>query len=400
MKSKNMALMVVAIGCGLVAAFLTAKLSGGSGPEMVDVIVAKKELPVGTVLDEKELDNFLSMTKMPKGSVPPDIINNQEELKGKRVNRTLKIGNYFAAGDVGADSGIKIPEGMFKYAIKTDGVKAVAGFLQPGDRVDVLLTEATSNGKAKTGYILRNMLVLAVDTASRRREGTQEAVQQVNSVSLAVTEVQTQALSSAEKRGEVKFVLRDAENKNITKIEATDKIPGFDEETKTQAAAAPPKTLPVIVAKAEVPVNTFIDKNAFDKYFESRELPESAVPGRAVTDPTKIIGKYVVHKIIPEMHVFFDFLGDDKLEAAKPVEQVKAPDPVQVPVPVPTERPLYPRKFEQIINNQRVLFLETAPGSFRRIDGDGGDLKDLPPTGTIEKKQEKNAEPIVSDRPV
>ena len=59
MKSKNMTLMVVAIGCGLVAAFLTARLSGGSSPEKIEVIVAKRELPVGTLLEEKELDTGL-----------------------------------------------------------------------------------------------------------------------------------------------------------------------------------------------------------------------------------------------------------------------------------------------------------------------------------------------------
>ncbi len=152
MKSKNMTLMVVAIGCGLVAAFLTARLSGGSSPDKVEVIVAKKDLPVGTILEEKEMENLLGTIKFEKGTLPPDVIMNAEELKGKKLTRTLKQGNYFSATDVGTDSGIKIPEGMFQYAIKSDNVKAVAGFVQAGDKVDVILTETGSERQSQVGH--------------------------------------------------------------------------------------------------------------------------------------------------------------------------------------------------------------------------------------------------------
>src|SRR5713226_303666 len=55
--SKTMILMVVAVGCGLVASFLTSRLlaeRGNSGPVMVKRLVAKKNLALGTVIKDPE----------------------------------------------------------------------------------------------------------------------------------------------------------------------------------------------------------------------------------------------------------------------------------------------------------------------------------------------------------
>jgi len=315
MKSKNVALMAVAIGCGLVAAFLTAKLSGGSSPETIDVIVAKKELPVGTLLDEKELENLVGTQKLPKASVPPDIINNLEELKNKKLNRTLKTGNYFAVGDVGADSGIKLPEGMMKYSVKMDGVKAVAGFVNPGDKVDVLLTEPQPSGKTKSGVFLSNMLVLAVDTRARRTEGG-EAVQQVNSVSLAVTPEEALTLSSAEKRGEVKLLLRDPKSTAKTHVSAMTKIKGFDDENEGNGAIKS-NMVKVVVGKAEAPANTLILSSNFDEYFALKDVPQEAITSVMVTEKQDVMGKYVVGKVEPEAYAYKSWFSDEKPQVAE-----------------------------------------------------------------------------------
>ena len=171
MKSKNMTLMAIAVGCGLVAALLTAKLTGGNTTEMVEVIVAKKELKQGTLLPAKEGKDARQHGRhgqVPGGSLPPDVVVKYDDLKGKILNRTLKTNNFFSQGDVVADGGMKLPDGMYKYAVKTDGVQAVAGFVQPGDHVDVRVTETQQSGKVKAGFILRDVLVMAVDTREMR----------------------------------------------------------------------------------------------------------------------------------------------------------------------------------------------------------------------------------------
>jgi Flp pilus assembly protein CpaB len=392
MKSKNMTLMVVAIGCGLVAAFLTARLSGGSSPEKIEVIVAKRELPVGTLLEEKELENLLGTMKFDKGTLPPDVIVNAEELKGKRLNRTLKQGNYFSATDVAADSGIKIPEGMYKYAIKTDGVKACAGFVQPGDKVDVILTETTNTGRARSGMFLRDMLVLAVDVSQNRREAGQLAVAQVNSVSLAVTSEQSLFLSSAEKRGDVKLVLRDPKNPDHRSVSVKMKIPGIDEEDNGQQFNGPSiKTVSVVFAKGDVPLNTMITKDNFATFFEIREVPEEGLSSKVVKDSNSLWGKYVIRPLEAEMPVFGNWLSHTMADGPS-VASNGVPQDLEV-LPVPreqlAEKAAYPRRFDQIINGRRVIFVEMSPNEFKRVDNVTDDIKDLPPT----KENKENTDP-------
>ncbi len=55
MKQKNLILMVVAVGCGLVAAFLTTQINAKPKVEKIAVWVAAKDLPVGTVFTKAEI---------------------------------------------------------------------------------------------------------------------------------------------------------------------------------------------------------------------------------------------------------------------------------------------------------------------------------------------------------
>ncbi len=384
MKSKNMTLMVVAIGCGLVAAFLTARLSGNSGPEMVDIWVAKKEITVGSTLDEKEFENLVVRSQMPKASLPPDIITNVEDLKGKRVNRTLRPGNYFAPSDVGADSGIKLPEGMRQYAIRADVVRGAGGFVEAGKKVDVLLTESIPNGKRKTGVILQNMLVLTVDQHARPNEGPQAGRQQLTSVSLAVTPKQGMILSTAEGRGEVKLMLRDEKSTDIKDDLVVEKIPGFDEDAKQIAA----RRVSIVVAKADVPLNTFITDDNIDQFFKTQEVTEDMLVDKSVKDIASVKRKFISRPLEADQQVFRTMLSEKEVDQPTKVVVKEVQKMGDQPNMEPSD---YPRKFVQIINNQRVWFLETSPGEFRKLEGESADLKNIPTTSgaSDEKKEEK-----------
>jgi pilus assembly protein CpaB len=227
MKSLNITLLLVAVISGFAVAFQAGRSTAKNDvpvqqqaavspprvecefkqwyeEEKIEVIVAKKDLPGGTLLEEKFLEDQLGTMKLPKSCLPPDVILNPGELEGKKLNRTLRQGNYFSATDVSEDSGIKIPDGMFGYAMKTDN-KAL-GFIQPGHRVDIILTESLPDGKFQSSMVLRDLLVLAVDTplGSGGREPDPNSAR----VCLAVTAEQSLVLSTCQKRGEVKLILR------------------------------------------------------------------------------------------------------------------------------------------------------------------------------------------------
>ena len=64
MKQKNVILMVVAVGCGLVAAFLTSQMSGKT-VDQVEVVVASRDLAVGTTLTAEDLQGAVKVVKRP-----------------------------------------------------------------------------------------------------------------------------------------------------------------------------------------------------------------------------------------------------------------------------------------------------------------------------------------------
>ena len=49
------------------------------------------------------------------------------------------------------------------------------------------------------------------------------------------------------------------------------------------------------------------------------------------------------------------------------------------------EKAAFPRKYEQMINNRRVIFIEITPGEFKRVDNVTDDIKNLPPTKEEDK---------------
>jgi len=97
-----------------------------------------------------------------------------------------------------------LPKGHVPYAIKLDGTPA-NGFLLPGGKVDVLLVETVDKGKAKGSVVIEDQLIVAVDTvADPAKKET------LITVTLAVKPETAKSLIVAEKKGQLRLVLRAA----------------------------------------------------------------------------------------------------------------------------------------------------------------------------------------------
>src|SRR3954468_3521706 len=113
MKQKNLVLMVVAVGCGLVAAFLTSQMSARSAAvEQVEVIVAAKDLPVGTLLSKEELKTAVKTKKVPKDGLPPAFVTALNALADKRLSRAVRTEETFNPADLSKGGVITLPPGM------------------------------------------------------------------------------------------------------------------------------------------------------------------------------------------------------------------------------------------------------------------------------------------------
>jgi pilus assembly protein CpaB len=135
-----------------------------------------------------------------------------------------------------------LAEGMKAVSIRVNDVQGVAGFVLPGDRVDIMLSRS-QNDQAFVDVLLQNIKVLAIDqTADDKKEDPTVA----KSVTVEVSTLDAQKLTLAATVGQLSLALREiAANTD----EATQRVSLSDLGGQTAAAPAPASaTAPTPVA--------------------------------------------------------------------------------------------------------------------------------------------------------
>ncbi|MBN9122528.1 MAG: Flp pilus assembly protein CpaB [Planctomycetes bacterium] len=319
MKQKNVILMVVAVGCGLVAAFLTAQMSGKQ-VEQVEVLVATKDLPVGTVFTKDEVKNLVKTKRLPKDGLPPAFVVNPDDLMEKRLSRPIRAEETINPADL--NKGIALPDGHDLVALSIGSSQAASGFVVPGCRVDVMASLRLGN-TLKVFDLLVNTLVINVNhDMSNNKNGVYP---DINQVGFALTKKQAAALELARARGcnltlklrnqnrppdedtkynidEVIKLLEDEKNPTVVKVNGEEKKPDPQPEVKQPEVKQPePKGVPdaapaptikmanVLVAKRFIEPNTPLTNDLIKEAFEWKEIPKESATD-AVTDFGDVVG--------------------------------------------------------------------------------------------------------------
>jgi pilus assembly protein CpaB len=206
MKSKTMILMVVAVVCGLVASYLTSRMLAQPAEEKTTVLVAKVKIPQGAKIAEPE--QMFEPKEFTKGQEPKKAFTKFEDLKDKRVNKTIGAEVHVTPDDLMTGSeklDYAVPPGYRAVAIKVSSDTNVAGFVQPTSHVDVISTHPGTKGTVST-IILQDVLVLAVDGTDKVEGDTKSRPS--NTVTLQVKPEESTQLSLASQKGELRLALR------------------------------------------------------------------------------------------------------------------------------------------------------------------------------------------------
>src|SRR5438876_3997364 len=178
MKSKTMILMVVAIACGLAASYMTSKViadKNAQTDEKVTVLVAKKNLSMGTLLDVPE--KYFEEKQFTKGEEPKKAIRTFDDLKDRRLNRPLTAEQFATVDDlIDKDKGLVVQKGMRAVGLNVNAASMVGGFVLPHSHVDVVSVVNGANGESNSKIILQNIVVLAVDQSANRPDEKQAYV--------------------------------------------------------------------------------------------------------------------------------------------------------------------------------------------------------------------------------
>jgi Flp pilus assembly protein CpaB len=286
MKSKSLILMVVAMGCGLIAAYTTAKLTAKGVDDTEKVYVATNEIKVGTVI--KEPEKLFVEIDYKKGTAP-NAMSDLEKMKDKVVTRTVRPGQFLVPDDLSSNFGISPPKGTKGMSIKVTPDSAVAGFIMPGSRVDVMATiiENGNNQKPKVMTVLQNQEVLAVDRISVRPDG-QSAVEAINTVTLAVTPQNAQKLELAVRLsgGVVRLLLRDQNDTTITRINTRESL--SDSGNEFGAVENSSTVIHALAAREDVKPGTKIDDP--EKFFTAVALASVPASSYLESDMAKLKG--------------------------------------------------------------------------------------------------------------
>jgi pilus assembly protein CpaB len=218
------------------------------------VVVAANDLVLGTELKADDL----KVVNFPKGQAPEGAFHAVSDVVGRGVisplvRNEVVIPAKLATKEAGVGLPPVIPDGMRAVSVRVNEVIGVAGYVLPGNRVDIIATASPTDAHQDmtTKVILANVQVL---TAGTRMEQDQEKGKpmQVTVVTLLVFPDQAERLALASTEGKIQLALRNPLDKGAPET------PGIKPATLMGLvkAPAPVKQLASARRTGPVPVTT------------------------------------------------------------------------------------------------------------------------------------------------
>src|SRR4051812_36059860 len=273
MDVKKLALLVGALVIAVITAVMAKNMFAGAGAQQAaaapvpmgpKVLVAKKALPVGTIIDA---DSF-SFQPWPKELMQSAYyLENQpdgdpKKLLGTVVRYPITAGQPVTRGSlVGPqDRGFlaaALGPGMRAITVPVNSSSGVAGFVFPGDHVDLVLTQQVEGGGDGPALkvsetIVRNIRVLATDqrVTDKDKDGKTE-VKTFSNVTLEVTPRIAEKVAVAQSMGMLSLSLRSIADNNAELERAI-----ASGDVKVPANADPSLERQMLLAVANRPLDT------------------------------------------------------------------------------------------------------------------------------------------------
>lgn len=194
--------------------------------EMVSVVIAAADISRGDTLTPE----LLTKKDWPKELVPEGAISDAEGVLERTSTMSMMKGDLIVEGKLapkGAGRGLAavVASGMRAFTVHIPNVATgVAGFVQPGNRVDVLLTMSSQAAGDQTGggseiTLLQNVEILAVDQRIDTTPEGKATDKDLRSVTLMVLPADAAKLDLGQNRGTLHLVLRNPADQGTDYIE-------------------------------------------------------------------------------------------------------------------------------------------------------------------------------------
>ena len=364
MRAKNMILFVIAIGCGLVASIGVSQYmdQGAAGPavDTVKIYVAVSDINIGDRLDAQHV----ALEEWPRDRMPEGAITDLSKVESRYPRTRLFAGEpiierkLMDSPDRGSKA-VMIPEGYRVVSVRVTVDTAVAGLIQPGDRVDLVLFVRKNQEVLQTGTrtILRDVNVFSVDGDTERSVDEEGQARNLRTVSLLVTPKQAETVMLANELGTLSLTLRRPNDtyEYISNGETVDSLlgtrsesanengrrgggpvypPGWPGTLPTATAARPPSGDDSSSAGPNGPAWTMkiLSSNGYREYQwqDGQALPQEVTPEKS-PQPAKLAAPNPTRETV---------LPQDLLPGGTP--EVTEPEPAPTETVTPTETELRP----------------------------------------------------------
>lgn len=221
MRQRALMMLALAVVLGIAAVFLTRGFISRHTPSQQatgNVVVAKVALNFG---DQLTPQNVIAVP-WPAESVPTGAFGSVAQMLPTGVSRTalqpIVKGEPVLLSKVSGPGGratlsAVIHEGYRAMTIRINDVLGVAGFVLPGDRVDIMLTRGANQADQTTEILLQGVRVLGIDQdASEQKDKPVVA----HAATLEVTPEQAEKLTLASTVGTLSLALRKMGNTEET----------------------------------------------------------------------------------------------------------------------------------------------------------------------------------------
>src|SRR5215212_1741344 len=274
MNVKKIALLFGALMIAVVTAVMAKNMFAGAGAQQAaaapavplgpKVLVARKALPVGTIIDAeslsyqpwpKELVQSAYYLEGSSGADPKQLLGTVVRYQitaGQPLTRGALVGPQdrgFLAAALGA--------GMRAITVPVNVSTGVAGFVFPGDHVDVVLTQQVQGGGDGPSLkvsetIIRNVRVLATDQRiSEKNDDGKTEVKTFSNVTMEVTPRIAEKIAVAQSMGTLSLSLRSIAD-NTAELERA----VASGEVKVPAGTNPLQERQMLLAVANRPVDS------------------------------------------------------------------------------------------------------------------------------------------------
>jgi len=246
MRAKSLALLILALGCGLVASIgitqVMAKRDTGASKtsgETLPVFVAMKEIPLGEPLTAE----IVGLEQWPKDKMPEGAIGKIEDIEGRKCRTKLYAGEPILEKKLGDPNKASelIPAGYRVVSVRLDLDSSGGGLIDAGDRVDLLvhIVRNPSRGimQTSTRTFLQDVKVFAVNNVYDPDAASDEdKSKDAKTVSLLVTPSQAQEVMFAGELGKIRMVMRNSSDDNLDEVAEIDIESLFPKEEEEKAA--------------------------------------------------------------------------------------------------------------------------------------------------------------------